>query len=247
HREVAGVRARHRLAVDLDRDAGHEERLADELPPAPGELDDLPLRDGQIRRKRRSVSPEPAAPSSRPVPTMIRAFSSNAIAWAFFECVMWSAGRATASPSTSRRTAATEPASPHKSPSSMKGPRTNQLVAPTSFITSISRRLEKIESRIVFAISSVAETSRMATATRKISSTMRPTRRTRFDVSPPFATLLTPGAIGCRSVFAIPERYSAFRGTTTYASGSGLYETFRYRSGYLRRCARNATSFETNR
>ena len=37
----------------------------------------------------------------------------------------------------------------------MNGPRTNQFVAPTSFITSISRRREKIESRIVFAISSV--------------------------------------------------------------------------------------------
>ena len=40
------------------------------------------------------------------------------------------------------------------SPSSMNGPRTNQFDAPTSFITSISRRREKIESRIVFAISS---------------------------------------------------------------------------------------------
>ena len=36
----------------------------------------------------------------------------------------------------------------------MNGPRTNQFVAPTSFITSISRRREKIESRIVFAIRS---------------------------------------------------------------------------------------------
>ena len=35
----------------------------------------------------------------------------------------------------------------------MNGPRTNQFVAPTSFITSISRRREKIDSRIVFAIS----------------------------------------------------------------------------------------------
>ena len=44
----------------------------------------------------------------------------------------------------------------------MNGPRTNQLVAPTSFITSISRRREKIESRIVFAIRSAAEVSRIA-------------------------------------------------------------------------------------
>ncbi len=37
----------------------------------------------------------------------------------------------------------------------MNGPRTNQFVAPTSFITSISRRRAKIDSRIVFAIRSV--------------------------------------------------------------------------------------------
>ena len=41
----------------------------------------------------------------------------------------------------------------------MNGPRTNQFVAPTSFITSISRRRAKIERRIVFATSRVEETS----------------------------------------------------------------------------------------
>ena len=34
----------------------------------------------------------------------------------------------------------------------MNGARTNQFEAPTSFITSISRRREKMERRIVFAI-----------------------------------------------------------------------------------------------
>src|SRR5947208_352076 len=64
-------------------------------------------------------------------------------------------------PSTSRTTAKTEPTNPCSNPSSMNGPRTNQLVAPTSFITSISRRRAKIDSRMVFAISSVdAVTSR---------------------------------------------------------------------------------------
>ena len=52
-------------------------------------------------------------------------------------------------------------------PSSMNGPRTNQFVAPTSFITSISRRREKIDSRIVFPISSVDDTSRTITASTK--------------------------------------------------------------------------------
>ena len=51
----------------------------------------------------------------------------------------------------------------------MNGPRTNQFVAPTSFITSISRRRAKIESRIVFAISSVEATRSRITAMRKTS------------------------------------------------------------------------------
>ena len=41
----------------------------------------------------------------------------------------------------------------------MNGPRTNQFVAPTSFITSISLRRAKIERRIVFATSKVDEMS----------------------------------------------------------------------------------------
>ncbi len=64
----------------------------------------------------------------------------------------------------------------------MNGPRTNQFVAPTSFITSISRRREKIDSRIVFAISSVAATSSTTTASRNTISITRATRRMRFAV-----------------------------------------------------------------
>ena len=51
----------------------------------------------------------------------------------------------------------------------MNGPRMNQFEAPTSFITSISRRRAKIESRIVFAISSVEATTSRTTAIRKTS------------------------------------------------------------------------------
>ena len=67
----------------------------------------------------------------------------------------------------------------------MNGPRTNQFVAPTSFITSISRRREKIESRIVFAISKVDAISRTSTAARKTISITRATRRIRFEVCLP--------------------------------------------------------------
>ena len=60
--------------------------------------------------------------------------------------------------------APTAPPSPASSPSIMNGPRMNQFVAPTSFMTSISRRRAKIESLIVFAISSVDDTSRTTNA-----------------------------------------------------------------------------------
>ena len=53
------------------------------------------------------------------------------------------------------------PTRPQSIPSMMNGRRTNQFVAPTSFITSISRRLEWIERRIVFAISSTAAIARI--------------------------------------------------------------------------------------
>ena len=65
-------------------------------------------------------------------------------------------------------TARIDPASPQSRPSSMNGARTNQFDAPTSFITSISRRREKIERRIVFAIRIVEAMSRMMLPTRKI-------------------------------------------------------------------------------
>ena len=48
----------------------------------------------------------------------------------------------------------------------MNGPRTNQFVAPTSFITSISRRRAKIESRMVLAIRRVDAVTSRTTATR---------------------------------------------------------------------------------
>ena len=57
--------------------------------------------------------------------------------------------------------ATTPPMRPWTSPSSMKGIRMNQLVAPTSFITSISRRRANIAVRIVFQISPMAAISRV--------------------------------------------------------------------------------------
>ena len=52
------------------------------------------------------------------------------------------------------------PMRPCNRPSSMNGRRMNQFVAPTSFITSISRRRAYIAVRIVFQISSTVDTRR---------------------------------------------------------------------------------------
>ena len=55
------------------------------------------------------------------------------------------------------------PIAPTIMPSITNGQRMNQLVAPTSFITSTSRRRAKIDSRIVFATSAIdASTSSAA-------------------------------------------------------------------------------------
>ena len=84
--------------------------------------------------------------------------------------------------------AANAPSTPQSRPSTMNGPRTNQFVAPTSFITSISRRRAKIESRIVFAIRRTDAISRITTATRNTTSITRATWRMRVDVCWPSFT-----------------------------------------------------------
>jgi hypothetical protein len=102
-----------------------------------------------------ALSPKAIAPTSSPAcsgPVFSSGLSANSL------------------PRISSTTAPTAPAKPQISPSSMNGPRTNQFVAPTSFITSISRRREKIDNRIVFAISSVDARSSRATAMTKIAS-----------------------------------------------------------------------------
>ena len=96
-------------------------------------------------------------------------------------------------PMTSRMTASTAPPSPQSSPSSMNGPRTNQFVAPTSFITSISRRRAKIDNRIVFAIRSVDAVTSSTTATRNAIQTTSAIVRTRFAVCAPHCTPCAPG------------------------------------------------------
>ena len=95
-------------------------------------------------------------------------------------CQMWprTVGSTSVFPSNSRIDREDEPTTARvRRPSSMNGPRMNQFVAPTSFITSISRRREKIESRIVFAISSVEAITSRITAMRKTSEIDLPDRQ----------------------------------------------------------------------
>ena len=141
--------------------------------------------------------------------------------------------------------AAIEPNSPQMRPSSMKGPRTNQLLAPTSFMTSISRRRAKIDSRIVFAIRMVEAIKRMTEAERKTNSITLATSRTRSVVSRGNETLSTPGGSGS-SALAMTSTSSAFRGLTSHASGSGLEARLATSSGKSCSILTSASSRETN-
>ena len=73
--EVAGSNISGAAAVDSHAGARDEVRLAEEQLAALVDLDDLKV--VQIRRKRRIVSPDPAAPRSSPVMSRISAFSEN--------------------------------------------------------------------------------------------------------------------------------------------------------------------------
>ena len=89
----------------------------------------------------------------------------------------------------------TPPMSPCNKPSSMNGIRMNQFVAPTSFITSISRRRANIAVRMVFQIRPMATAS-------NTSDMMRVTLRTKLESvemtsnsSSASATASTPGRV----------------------------------------------------
>ena len=79
--QVAGADVAAPLPVDRDRDVRDEVRLADEQLAAPVDLDYEKVVVVQTLRKRRMVKPDPAAPSSNPVPSRISALSEKAIAF----------------------------------------------------------------------------------------------------------------------------------------------------------------------
>ena len=161
--EIAGLGVLQPLPVDRDRSAGDEVRLADEQLAAPTELDDQSL----MRRKRRIVIAEPAAPSTRPSAGAASArCSANAIAFTSSPASIAADRRRQDELLAEEEQDDGRDRSEHavSRPSTTNGPRTNQFEAPTSFITSISRRRAKIESRIVLPIRIVAATSRITIA-----------------------------------------------------------------------------------
>ena len=117
--------------------------------------------------------------------------------------------------------------------------------APTSFITSISLRREKIESRIVLAIRIIAAASRIATANRNTDSITCASCSTRLVVFWPYFTSSTPGGGGLRlaAIFAVS---SPRLGITSSEFGSGLVVSAWTISGCSLRIFARASSLETN-
>ena len=221
--EVAGLEVADPLRLEHDRHAGREVRLAD----------DAACRGGRPRRRRGTASLRRGGSGGssgrsrsrrapRPMPTGSARSSGKASA-----CTSASpercgriAGSAIALPITRKSTARTEPASPQKSPSSMNGPRTNQFVAPTSFITSISRRREKIDSRIVFAISRIDAISRTAVASVKTASITCATCRIRCETCLPSRTLVDARRLASAASALVKSlsTFSALFGVTSSVS-----------------------------
>src|SRR5258707_214820 len=78
----------------------------------------------------------------------------------------------------------------------MNGPRTNQFVAPTSFITSISRRREKIDRRIVLPISNGDAIPSRTAPIRETEAITWANRSTKLVRRLPCAIFWTPGGSG---------------------------------------------------
>src|SRR5215471_2967489 len=130
----------------------------------PETRDAVPEDGRQTFRKRRSPTPAPTEPMSAPpirspmliapaLPVVTKKPWKKPFVVSSWLSRYWSANTPlTASPA---------PTAPCTSPSAMKGMRTNQFEAPTSFITSISRRRAKVARRIVFTMRNSDEAMRI--------------------------------------------------------------------------------------
>ena len=126
----------------------------------------------------------------------------------------------------------------------MKGPRTNQFDAPTSFMTSISRRRAKMESRIVFPIRIVAAIRSTTIPSTDSTVKTRATCKTLSAVFLAYLTSVTPGGAGA-SELEIAATCSPFVGLTSKERGSGLPGRFSTSCGYFFSMTFSASSFET--
>ena len=108
----------------------------------------------------------------------------------------------------------------------MNGQRTNQLVAPTSFITSTSRRRAKMESRIVLPISSTAAMP-STTAMPAITASITPA----VDSTLSAAWRRSRGSAGCRTVGSSPFMPATDDAIAALWSGSFAFTSKRAGNG----------------
>ena len=127
----------------------------------------------------------------------------------------------------SSRIASRPPSAPTITPSSTNGQRMNQSVAPTSFITSTSRRRAYSDSRIVFAISRIDATPSRTANSAIVIFTTRVTERILFVSS---SRLRTSSIAGSTTVRA-PDGACGASASRSLAMSSGLVGVTRNVSG----------------
>ena len=240
----------HRLRLDAPLgqpngqlgDRPPRRRLPPPMPLAPAGALLPPPRPARPAGSGAASGPSPAAPSSTPAASSTNALSVkdqrvHVVVRARRRCAAGSTAARASSRAGAGSRRATEPTTPQRSPSSMNGPRMNQFVAPTSFITSISRRRAKIESRIVFAIRSVDGDHEQDDRDQEherddLGDGQHPLRDRAVPVNS--ARVPEPARLGGRARFDAcevlaadqlargPACTCAWVGVTTYSSGSGL-------------------------
>ena len=127
---------------------------------------------------------------------------------------------------------------PWTMPSAMNGMRTNQFDAPTSFITSISRRRANVARRIVLTMRNSDDASSTNEITTKIQRTVLVTSMRPFSASPGVSTDSTPCTV-LNSFFTVSVS-SAFLGTTRNDSGRSWARMLATRSGLRRKMRLNS-------
>ena len=136
----------------------------------------------------------------------------------------WTLGNTRFLNTTRKPTAPNAPTRPCTSPSSMYGMRMNQFVAPTSFMTSISRRREVIAVNVVLRINSTDTMNSTTAATRRPKPMMLVIDSRFRSVSLAYFTSYTPGlSSNCLPSCATASALLS-TGTTRYEGGSTVGE-----------------------